>query len=281
MTTTDETPDMTPWPIAVVQEITEILANTDPPGLTNREIEQLLAAAGIPDVLDAPNKRSRLATALHQQQQQDGTSAAIRRFLTEAMTPARYLRTHTRFDELRTALAEPLSLLGLEVTAQGRLGPATAVATTLDEVARIAGRLRTELHRRRVHNQVIRYCDEELIRQSLFHAVFEATKGVAQRLRQMSGLHTDGNSLVDACFLPKNGTTLMCINGYQSVSDTSEQNGFANLIKGLFGTFRNPPAHTTRATGIWNLSEADALDLFSMLSFVHRRLDHTQVAPPA
>ncbi len=95
----------------------------------------------------------------------------------------------------------------------------------------------------------------------------------------MCGLNTDGNALVEACLLPRIGTTLMHINGYQSVSDTSEQNGFVNLIKGIFGTFRNPPAHTTRATGLWNLTEADALDLFSMLSFVHRRLDGTRVIP--
>lgn len=281
MTATDKTPATSPWPTAVVQEIAEIMGSTDSPGLANREIEQLLAAAGIPDVLDAPNKRSRLATALLQQQRRERTSTAISRFLTEAMTPARYLRARDRFEQLRKALAEPLSLVGLEITVQGRLGPATETATTLDDVARIAGRLRYELNRRGVHPEVIRYCDEELIRQSLFHAVFEATKGVAQRLRQMSGLNTDGNTLVDACLLPRNGTTLMHINGYQSVSDTSEQNGFASLVKGLFGTFRNPPAHTTRATGLWNLTEADALDLFSMLSFVHRRLDHTRVIPPA
>jgi len=41
----------------------------------------------------------------------------------------------------------------------------------------------------------------------------------------------------------------------------SEQNGFATLVKGLFGTFRNPPAHTARASGEWELTEADALDL--------------------
>ncbi|AGL16118.1 TIGR02391 family protein [Actinoplanes sp. N902-109] len=281
MIATDKTPDTSPWPTAIVQEIAEIMGSTESPGLANREIEQLLAAASITDVLDAPNKRSRLATALLQQQQRDGSSTAISRFLTEAMTPARYLRARERFEQLRKALAEPLSLVGLEITAQGRLGLATETATTLDDVARIAGRLRYELSRRGVHPEVIRYCDEELIRQSLFHAVFEATKGVAQRLRQMTGLNTDGNSLVEACLLPKNGKTLMHINEYQSVSDISEQNGFANLIKGIFGTFRNPPAHTTRATGLWNLTEADALDLFSMLSFVHRRLDRTRVIPPA
>jgi uncharacterized protein (TIGR02391 family) len=276
MTATDETANTAPWPTAVVQDIAEIMGSTESPGLANREIEQLLAAAGIPDVLDAPNKRSRLATALLQQQQRDGSSTAINRFLTEAMTPARYLRARDRFEQLRKALAEPLSLVGLEITAQGRLGPAIETATTLDDVARIAGRLRYELNRRGVHPEVIRYCDEELIRQSLFHAIFEATKGVSERLRKMSRLPGDSSALVDACF-GAGGGPRMRINAYETESDWSEQKGFANLVKGIFGTFRNPAAHTTRASRLWNPTEADTLDLFSMLSFVHRCLDQTRV----
>jgi uncharacterized protein (TIGR02391 family) len=278
MTTIDETLDTIAWSSAVVQAIADILASTDWPGLSNNEIEQLLTSARIPDVLDAPNKRSRLFTALIQQQQRDGTNSAISRFIMEAMAPARYLRDHARFDELRKAVAQPLSLLGLEVTAQGRLGPAIDTATTLEDVARITDRLRHELERRGVHAEVIRYCDHELIRQSLYHAVFEATKGVSERLRQMSGLTGDGGPLLDACFGVGSGP-LLRINTYTTESDWSEQKGFVNLVKGIFGTFRNPAAHTTRASLIWNPTEADTLDLFSMLSFVHRCLDQTQVSP--
>jgi uncharacterized protein (TIGR02391 family) len=266
------------WPPAVVQAICNVMASTGRPGLTGNEIERLLHATGIPDVLDEPNKRSRLALALLQQQQPDGTNAAIERFLAEAMNPARFLSDHDRFNELRDALAEPLALLGLEVTAQGKLGPATGTATTLDEVAKITGRLRKELNRRGIHPEAIRYCDEELIRRSLFHAVFEATKGVSQRLRQLTGSTADGASLVDLCFGDRANLQVR-INAYSTESETSEHRGFANLLRGTFGMFRNPPAHTPRATAGWTLTEADALDLFSLLSLIHRRLDHAQVVP--
>jgi hypothetical protein len=33
------------------------------------------------------------------------------------------------------------------------------------------------------------------------------------------------------------------INGYQNKSEESEHRSFANLLYGIFGTFRNPPAH--------------------------------------
>ncbi|MEU4426116.1 TIGR02391 family protein [Actinoplanes sp. NPDC024001] len=267
-----------PWPAEVVTAVADIVAATDWPGLSGADIERLLQQAGIPPVIGV-NKRSGLAAALLDQQRREGPGVA-ERFLAAAMSPARHLRDPRRFEELRTSLAEPLSLLGLQVTEQGRLGAATAVATTLDEVARIAGRLRSELQRRGVHDEVLRYCEEELIRRSLFHAVFEATKGVSQRLRILSGRHSDGAPLVDECLSPVRGAPpLLRINRYVTESETSEQRGFANLVKGIFGTFRNPPAHTTRADTSWDLTEADALDLFSMLSFVHRRLDGATATP--
>ena len=45
------------------------------------------------------------------------------------------------------------------------------------------------------------------MRQSIFHAVFEAAKGLAARLRQLSGSTLDGSQLVNYCFGGKSGPT--------------------------------------------------------------------------
>jgi uncharacterized protein (TIGR02391 family) len=103
--------------------------------------------------------------------------------------------------------------------------------------------------------------------------VFEATKGLAARLRTLSGSILDGANLVDHCFGAKSSPPLIRINPYVTITDRSEHSGFANLLRGVFGTFRNPPAHTPKAAADWTITEPDALDLFSLLSFVHRRLD--------
>lgn len=62
------------------------------------------------------------------------------------------------------------------------------------------------------------------------------------------------------------------INRFATDSEKSEQRGFTNLVKGLFGVFRNPTAHAPRIA--WSMSEEDALDLFSLASYIHRRIDH-------
>jgi len=54
-------------------------------------------------------------------------------------------------------------------------------------------------------------------------------------------------------------------------SEKDEQKGFANLLKGVFGMFRNTTAHEARIN--WDMSKEDAEDLLSMVSLIHRRID--------
>jgi uncharacterized protein (TIGR02391 family) len=233
---------------------------------------------GFQDVVPDAAKWCRLEAALRTRQQADRASNCLIRFITDAMEPSRYVDDPARFHALRDSLTEALAIVGLKINDRGQVARA-AVAATLDDVTRLAGRLQTELRRRRVHDQVLAYCREELIRRSLFHAVFEATKGLATRMRMLSGSTLDGAELVDHCFAARQGTPVMRINAYVTLTDHSEHAGFANLLRGVFGTFRNPPAHAPRAANEWAISEADALDLFSLLSFVHRRLDNAVVTP--
>jgi uncharacterized protein (TIGR02391 family) len=260
------------WPPGVVETVCKVLAATSWPGLSGAEIDRLLYMRGFENVAAGATKWRRLEAAMQTRQQRDRASNCLIQFITDAMEPSRYVDDPNRFSALRDSLTEALALVGLKITERGKVGVAKR-ATTLDEVSKLVGRLHTELTRRGVHDEVVRYCNEELIRKSLFHAVFEATKGLAARLRMLSGSTLDGSDLVNHCFGAKSADPLVRINPYITESDRSEHSGFANLLRGVFGTFRNPPAHSARATADWTITEADTLDLFSLLSFVHRRLD--------
>ncbi len=72
---------------------------------------------------------------------------------------------------------------------------------------------------------------------------------------------------------------LLALNSLRTETEQSEQKGFANLLRGTFGTFRNPTAHGPKMT--WVVSEEDALDLLSLVSYLHRRLDAAVVVPRA
>ena len=117
----------------------------------------------------------------------------------------------------------------------------------------------------------------ELLQQNHFHAVFEATKSVADKVREKTGLESDGAELVDQAFSVRN--PLLAINSLRSETEQSEQKGFANLLKGVFGTFRNVTAHAPKIR--WPIEEQDALDLLTMVSYLHRRLDRAVEVPRA
>jgi len=64
---------------------------------------------------------------------------------------------------------------------------------------------------------------------------------------------------------------LLAINALERESERAEQRGFANLVKGVFGMFRNPPAHAPRI--VWAVNGEDAEEVFTLLSMIHKRLD--------
>jgi len=60
-------------------------------------------------------------------------------------------------------------------------------------------------------------------------------------------------------------------------AEKGEQRGFANLVKGIFGMFRNPTAHEPRI--YWSMTREDAEDLLSLVSLIHTRLDSACMPP--
>ena len=125
---------------------------------------------------------------------------------------------------------------------------------------------------RPVHSDVLRYCRAELVEDDYFHAVFEATKSVAEKLREKAGLDSDGSTLVDdALGIGKAGTPRLAFNSLRTESERSEHKGLMNLIKGVFGAFRNTSAHAPRIH--WQVTQQDALDILTTISLIHRRLD--------
>ena len=64
-------------------------------------------------------------------------------------------------------------------------------------------------------------------------------KSVADKIRSRTGLTDDGATLVDRVL--GGNPPLLAINSYVSASELSEHRGFANLVRGTFGMFRNPP----------------------------------------
>lgn len=253
-----------------LEALCKALADTET-GLTGTEIGSMLAQCRVKDVDPTGTKWRRLFTALATQVNKDRHSSSVLSFVRHALDPARYSGKRAVFDARRERANIPLSFVGLEFGENGNFR-AVSAATTLSEAERRAQRLKTILADRNVHADVLSFCNAELVADNYFHAVLEATKSVAVKLRSISGSSADGAKLVDVALL--GDAPVVGINSLHTSSDWSEQRGFASLVKGMFGTFRNPAAHEPRAE--WTMSEADALDLLVMCSYAHRRLDESR-----
>jgi uncharacterized protein (TIGR02391 family) len=244
-------------------------------GLTGSEIGHLLGSLKFGDPTPEVTKWKRLHNAFVERQNHSQNRRAILEFVRQAMKPERYVKAPERYEDLRANLNRALAFSALAVDAAGRLS-AVERAETISEAERRADELRADLHKRNVHPDVLRFCRAELVADNYFHAVLEAAKSVADKLRAKSGLTGDGAALVDATLC---GTSpRIAINDLLTESQRSEQSGFANLIKGVFGMFRNPTAHEARV--LWAMSKADAEDLLSIVSLIHRRIDAARLFEP-
>jgi uncharacterized protein (TIGR02391 family) len=251
---------------AELEAIAAALGHTDL-GLTGSEIEVLLQQARLVDP-GVDTKWRRIYNAFAQSQNSKQSRTHVLAFIRFAMKPARFTRFPHRFEPMRSNLNQALSFAGLALTEAGDIQP-VAAASTLTEAQRRARDLRADLVARDIHPDVLRFCSAELLVDNYFHAVQEAVKSVADKIRSKTGLVDDGGSLVDRALGGE--PPMLAINGRATISERSEQSGFANLVRGTFGMFRNPTAHEARIN--WEMSKRDAEDLLSLVSLIHRRLD--------
>ncbi len=253
-----------------LQAICDVIAATKD-GLSNSEIDQVLDRCNIEDSGVTANKRTRLFESLRQRQQLDRCGNTVMAFVQTAMEPVLWIDWEVRYEQTRIELNKRLAFCGYDLGQDGKIRQSKPVST-IPEAERRASRLHATLRDRSVHPEVLKFCRAELLADNYFHAVLEATKSLAGRLRGLSGCEGDGAKLVDAVLgLGQDGIPIVAFNTLTSDTDRSEHTGVMNLLKGIFGAFRNPTAHEPKIS--WPMSEQDALDILTLVSLLHRRLD--------
>jgi hypothetical protein len=166
-----------------LEAIAQALGDTSD-GLTGSEIGHILASLKMVDPTPDMTKWKRLHNAFVERQNFSGNRRAILQFIREAMKPERYARQAERIEPMRANLNRALAFVGMAVNVDGTLVAADQVRT-LSEALRRAQELRADLAARDVHPDVLVFCREELLADNYFHAVLEATKSIADKLRSL------------------------------------------------------------------------------------------------
>ena len=257
--------------LSVLKPICDILGDTNK-GFTGSEIGSFLEDYNIPDVMTDCNKRTRLYGALKAKQESDGCGDHVFRFLQEVMHPSRHTEGLDWFNDTLLKINTQLIFIGYELGKDGKIRKASE-ANTIEEARDRVDQFKRKLMGRGVHPDILRFCKKELLEdKNYFHAVLEASKSIADKIRNKTSLSGDGSSLIETAFTLSNDIPYLAINTLTTETDRGEQRGFMNLLKGLMGCFRNPTAHNPRIT--WEINEKDALDILSFISLLHRKLDN-------
>lgn len=262
---------------AILEQLCNILGDTNT-GLSGSQIGRYLGECGIGDPNPGMTKRVRLFEALKARQTLDGCSNNVCAFIQRVMNPVLYVNSPEYFATKIGELNHVLAFQGLTFNDQGKFEYCKP-ALSIPEAQGNADKLRSKLVDRGVHPDVLKFCRAELVQGNYFHAVLEASKSVAQKIRDKTGFSSDGNTLVDEAFgIGQKPYPVLAFNTLSSDSEKSEHNGLMNLIKGFFGIFRNPTAHAPKI--VWKISEQDALDMMIIASLLHRRLDNSVRTEP-
>lgn len=243
-----------------------------PPGT---ELNRMLDEARIP-IAEPSTKWRRLRESFEQEQRRTGCANAVAKFVKLALTPANFIGRRERFEDLRSEVNQVLGFSGLRLESDGTLRRVSETRT-LTEAEQRADRLRAKLTDRGVHPDVLAFCRAELTERNYFHAVLEASKSVFEKIRSRTGFTGDGANLIDEVFTLKNPALLF--NDLTDDSERSEHVGLATMAKALCAIYRNPTAHAPRVK--WAIVEKDALDMLTIASMLHRRLDQARLAPGA
>jgi TIGR02391 family protein len=231
------------------------------------DISRVLNNRGLVDDSGESTKWKRLNFVFLKYQNQNRCANQIIDFIQSFFSPVRFVDRNEEFEEKRQKLNIILSFSGLAYGKDGKFS-SCETAKTLDEAEKRVRTIRAKFQGRKIHPEVLKYCKPELLHDNYFHAVFEASKGLAQRIRDLSGIQADGAALVDKVFSIEK--TILAINSLQTETERSEHKGFALLLKGCFAAVRNPLAHGPKI--LWQ-GEDDAADYLSLISLLHRKLD--------
>lgn len=235
---------------------------------TGSDITRILRERGITDQSNESTKWRRLHWVFSDLQGKYFCANKVLDFIKAFLAPARFIGRSDEFNIILQQLNAILSFSGLEYREDGSFYKSEAIRT-LSEAERRVQIIRNKFRDRSLHPEVYKYCNKELMSMNYFHAVFEATKGLAQRIRDLSGVKADGSDLIDQVF--SINRPILVFNTLQTETEKSEHKGFATLLKGCFGAIRNPLAHEPKI--LWS-GEDDAADYLSLISLLHRKLDN-------
>lgn len=204
----------------------------------------------------------------------DKSPNAFLMFIKEILKPEGFVDNEEIFNTARDDINKVLAFSGIEYTEKGEF-IIIQKATTISEAKKRTQGIISRLNGLKINKNVLKYCNEELLKENYFHAILEASKSIADRVRNLSGVTGDGAEFFDKVFSVSN--PILAINTLTTDAEQNQQKGLNMLIKGVFSMMRNVTAHTPKIK--WIVDEEEAIKMLMVISFIQDNLDNCVLVP--
>jgi hypothetical protein len=253
-----------PFEETILKRLANILGDTNT-GLTSTEIGEIFADLEIPDPTPALTKRTRLLNAWLDLQATQKSGDPVVAFVDHATGLNFAHRWRNTPSRDRRLLNEFLAHCGKLLS--DAAPPTTSAACNGHPIAVLL----SELQRRHAHTFVLTQCGKAGISSTNREILKDAAATLKRRIRQLAGKPAEGPPLLGVFYKGDADAPALRINNWRTPDQHAEQRGIAEIVAGIFRMLDRPQGSSHNAN--CPADELDALDVLSIVSFVHRKLD--------
>lgn len=187
-----------------IEKICDIIADTDQ-GLTGSQLQHVLDLCEVEYSQPiTPNKRKWFFNCIADKYNLEHSVLLFKKIIECAVNPASYTEFSKRnqYSFLVDGINKVLLLEGYEINASGVIVKSVR-AKNLDEIDRRINEREAKMMKRNYHYLVLRYAKQYFVEGLYFEAVFESSKGLSKKVRDLTGLSGDGVNLLKKHFPQK------------------------------------------------------------------------------
>lgn len=163
-------------------------------------------------------------------------------------------KEHNNWSTGRNDINQILQFSGLFLNDNGKIVKTNKVKSYTEGRKRYHS-LKSQLTSLDIHARLLSACRPEILQDNYFHLIFESSKIVLTKVREISEINLDGNKLINQCFNIKK--PIIVLNTLQNESERSMYWGLKSLLHEIVYLYRNPKAHEPKAYS--ETSEVDAI----------------------
>lgn len=245
--------------------------------LSDGEIGAILIGSGLEDVYPNSNRHNRMLNAFTNQQDRDNNANVLSTFLRRTGEYLDKRKGDDAVNQFREKINLILTYVGFELDENCNFSPVdnSRPMYATKHAEERAENLNRGVKARHLHPDILLSTRPEYMEdrgRGYHRCVLEANNMLREKLKAKAGINIDGPTIAEHAFaFSSQQKPRLIFNEFASEGDYAEQFTLMCMLKALFLMFQDEQTKTYRPH--WYISFEDALDMLSLISMFHRKID--------